>query len=56
MRAALVAHARARAQRAQLARLRRRAEAPVVTLPFVLAALLDTPAIEPLVRTLERAV
>jgi anion-transporting ArsA/GET3 family ATPase len=56
VRAALVAHARARAQRAQLARLRRRAEAPVVTLPFVSAALLDAPAIEPLVRVLERAV
>jgi len=56
VRAALVAHARARAQRAQLARLRRRAEAPVVTLPFVSAALLDAPAIEPLVRALERAV
>jgi anion-transporting ArsA/GET3 family ATPase len=56
VRTALVAHARARAQRAQLARLRRRAAAPVVTLPFVSAALLDAPAIEPLVRTLERAV
>ena len=56
VRAALVAHARARAQRAQLARLRRRAEAPVVTLPFVSAAMLDAPAIEPLVRALERAV
>ena len=56
VRAALVAHARARAQRAQLARLRRRTEAPVVTLPFVSAALLDAPAIEPLVRALERAV
>ena len=56
VRAALVAHARARAQRAQLARLRRRADAPVVTLPFVSAALLDAPAIEPLVRALERAV
>ena len=56
VRAALVAHARARAQRAQLARLRRRAEAPVVTLPFVSAGMLDAPAIEPLVRALERAV
>ena len=56
VRAALVAHARARAQRAQLARLRRRAAAPVVTLPFVSAAMLDAPAIEPLVRMLERAV
>ena len=56
VRAALVAHARARAQRAQLARLRRRADAPVVTLPFVSAGMLDAPAIEPLVRALERAV
>jgi anion-transporting ArsA/GET3 family ATPase len=56
LRAALVAHARARAQRAQLARLRRRAAAPVVTLPFLSATMLDTAAIEPLVRTLERAV
>jgi anion-transporting ArsA/GET3 family ATPase len=56
VRAALMAHARARAQRAQLARLRRRARAPVVTLPFVAAAMLDAVAIEPLVRALERAV
>jgi hypothetical protein len=56
VRAALVAHARARAQRAQVARLRRRARAPVVTLPFVSAAMLDAAAIEPLVRALERAV
>jgi len=56
VRAALTAHARARAQRAQLARLRRRARAPVVTLPFVSAPMLDAAAIEPLVRALERAV
>jgi anion-transporting ArsA/GET3 family ATPase len=56
VRAALMAHARARAQRAQLARLRRRARAPVVTLPFVSAGMLDATAIEPLVRALERAV
>ena len=37
------------AQRAQLARLRRASEAPVVTLPFVSAALLDAAAVEPLV-------
>jgi anion-transporting ArsA/GET3 family ATPase len=55
VRAALVAHARARAQRAQLARLRRAARAPVLTLPFVSAAMLDAARIEPLVRTLERA-
>jgi anion-transporting ArsA/GET3 family ATPase len=55
VRAALMAHARARAQRAQLARLRRRARAPVVALPFVSAAMLDAATIEPLVRALERA-
>jgi anion-transporting ArsA/GET3 family ATPase len=54
--AALLAHARARGQRAQLARLRRRARAPVVTLPFVSAAMLDAAAVEPLVRALERVV
>src|SRR4051812_4673047 len=41
VRAALIAHARARAQRTQLARLRRTARAPVVPLPFVSAAMLD---------------
>jgi anion-transporting ArsA/GET3 family ATPase len=56
VRAALVAHARARAERAQLARLRRAARAPVVTLPFVSAPMLDAARIEPLVRALERAV
>ena len=56
VRAALLAHARARAQRAQLARLRRSARAPVVTLPFLSAAMLDAATIEPLVRALERAV
>jgi hypothetical protein len=55
VRAALSAHARARAQRSQLARLRRRAVAPVVTLPFVSAPMLDAALIEPLVRALERA-
>ncbi len=34
-RAALSEHSRARSQRAQLARLRRRVEAPVKTLPFL---------------------
>jgi anion-transporting ArsA/GET3 family ATPase len=53
--AALTAHARARAQRSQLGRLRRAARAPVLTLPFVSAALLDAARIEPLVRALERA-
>jgi hypothetical protein len=56
VRAALVAHARARTQRAQLRRLRRAARAPVVTLPFVSAPLLDAERVEPLVRALERAV
>jgi anion-transporting ArsA/GET3 family ATPase len=55
VRAALIAHARARAQRAQLGRLRRGARAPVVTLPFVPAPELDAATIEPLVRALERA-
>jgi anion-transporting ArsA/GET3 family ATPase len=55
VRAALVAHARARGQRNQLARLRRASRAPVVTLPFVSAPMLDTAVIEPLVRALERA-
>jgi anion-transporting ArsA/GET3 family ATPase len=55
VRAALTAHARARAQRSQLGRLRRSARAPVVTLPFLPAAELDAVGIEPLVRALERA-
>jgi anion-transporting ArsA/GET3 family ATPase len=55
VRAALTAHARARAQRSQLARLRRSASAPVVTLPFVSAPMLDTALVEPLVKALERA-
>ncbi|MEY2533806.1 MAG: hypothetical protein QOF29_1716 [bacterium] len=55
VRAALTAHARARAQRAQLARLRRTARAPVTTMPFVSAAMLDATHIEPLARALERA-
>jgi anion-transporting ArsA/GET3 family ATPase len=55
VRAALIAHARARAQRAQLARLRRTARAPVVSLPFLSAPMLDAAAVEPLVRALERA-
>ena len=56
VRAALVAHERARGQRNQLARLRRAAAAPVVTLPFVSAGMLDAAAVEPLVRALERVV
>src|SRR5689334_24723645 len=54
VRSALVAHRRARAQRAQLGRLRRTARAPVVTLPFVSAPVLDAARIEPLARALER--
>lgn len=55
VRAALTAHARARAQRSQLNRLRRSARAPVVTLPFLPEAMLDAARIEPLVRALERS-
>jgi anion-transporting ArsA/GET3 family ATPase len=55
VRAALTGHARARAQRRQLRRLRSGARAPVVTLPFLPAPVLDAPAIEPLVTALERA-
>lgn len=54
VRAALHAHARARAQRAQLARLRRGAGAPVVALPFLFADALDATTIRPLVGALER--
>jgi hypothetical protein len=54
VRAALTAHSRARAQRAQHTRLRRGARAAVVTLPFVSAPMLDATRIEPLVRALER--
>jgi len=53
--AALHAHARARAQRAQLARLRRGIDGPVVTLPFLFADALDTTTIAPLVGALQRA-
>jgi anion-transporting ArsA/GET3 family ATPase len=43
-RAAISEHGRARAQRAQLARLRRRVEAPVKTLPFLFEPELDVEA------------
>lgn len=43
-RAAVSEHGRARAQRAQLARLRRRVEAPVKTLPFLFEPELDVEA------------
>jgi anion-transporting ArsA/GET3 family ATPase len=53
--AALAGHARAREQHRQLERLRRGARAPVVTLPFLPAPVLDAETIEPLVSELERA-
>ena len=46
--AAASEHRRARTQRAQLSRLRRRVEAPVKTLPFVFSPRLDTAAVETL--------
>lgn len=51
-RAALSEHNRARSQRAQLARLRRRVEAPVKTLPFLFEPELDVEAAEQLARRL----
>jgi anion-transporting ArsA/GET3 family ATPase len=51
-RAALSEHGRARSQRAQLARLRRRAEAPVRTLPFLFEPELDVEAARELSRRL----
>jgi hypothetical protein len=53
VRAARHAHARARAQRSQLRRLRRGARAPVVTLPFVFDE--DGEKLARLARELERA-
>jgi anion-transporting ArsA/GET3 family ATPase len=55
VRAALTAHARARAQAEQHARLRRGARAPVVALPFVGGAPLDAGRLAPLVGALEVA-
>ena len=43
-RAAISEHSRARSQRAQLARLRRRVEAPVKSLPFLFQPELDVEA------------
>jgi anion-transporting ArsA/GET3 family ATPase len=53
--AALAAHARARAQQAQLARLRRHVGAPVVTLPFVFSPELGSEDVAALSARLERA-
>jgi anion-transporting ArsA/GET3 family ATPase len=54
-RAALGAHARVRAQRSELGRLRRRTSAAVVTLPFVFAPTIDRDAIGLLADRLEHA-
>lgn len=51
-RAALSEHGRARSQRAQLARLRRRVEAPVKTLPFLFEPELDVEAARRLAKRL----
>jgi anion-transporting ArsA/GET3 family ATPase len=51
-RAAISEHDRARSQRAQLARLRRRVEAPVKTLPFLFEPELGVPAARELARRL----
>ncbi len=51
-RAAVSEHNRARSQRAQLARLRRRVEAPVKTLPFLFEPELGVEAAERLARRL----
>jgi anion-transporting ArsA/GET3 family ATPase len=55
VRAALSAHARAQAQRAQMERLRRAARAPVLTLPFLSAPVLDAATVGPLADALEQA-
>lgn len=54
VRAALAEHGRAAAQHSQLARLRRGARAPVVTLPFLFAPELDRSSLARLARELER--
>ena len=51
-RAALSEHRRARSQRAQLARLRRRVEAPVSTLPFLFEPELGLESLDPIIRRL----
>lgn len=52
--AALAAHARARSQRSQLARLKREATAPVVTLPLLLEPEVDLDGLQSLSHELER--
>lgn len=54
LRAALAEYERARTQRAHLRRLRRRAEAPVVTLPFLFEADIGLDAYRRLARELDR--
>lgn len=51
---ALAGEARARAQRSQVARLRRRTDAPVATLPFVMSPELGVEDLESLSREIER--
>ena len=52
--AALAEHERAKAQRSQVGRLRRGADAPVATLPFLFAPELGLEDLEELSRELER--
>lgn len=52
--AALIAHERAKAQRAQVGRLKRGTKAPVATLPFLLTPELDMAGLEELSHELER--
>jgi anion-transporting ArsA/GET3 family ATPase len=54
VRAALAEHERAKGQQSQLRRLRRRAQADVVTLPFVFSAELGLPELRSLSRDLDR--
>jgi anion-transporting ArsA/GET3 family ATPase len=54
LRAALAEHERARGQRSQLERLRRRIEAPVATLPYLFEPELDRRHLERLANELER--
>lgn len=54
LRAALNAHERTRAQRSQLARLKRGVDAPVVTLPFILSPELGLEELERLATEAER--
>jgi hypothetical protein len=54
LRAALLEHERARAQRGQLRRLRRQAEAPVTTLPYLFEPELGLEEVEQLSRELQR--